>query len=108
MVCWSILANEPGCHEVMFEIGGHSASKQISIGEGYLPTSLRRPEWNWSDVLLHPREDPFPVGSPVTSIEVDFPERNSWTSGTNSWVVYWFVVSLVAAFAVRPILKVNI
>ena len=43
-----------------------------------------------------------------SGIEVTFPKRSSWTSGTDYWIVYWFAISLVAAFAVKPLLKVNI
>ena len=31
----------------------------------------------------------------MQSIEVEYPERSSWTSGTNWWMLYWFVVSLI-------------
>ena len=108
MVCWNIRAVEPGCHEVTFAVNGSSVTKQIAIGDGFLPTSLKRPNWNLAEVLLHPREPPFPRNSPVQSIEVDFPERLSVTSGSRWWLIYWFVVSLIAAFVARPLLKVNL
>ena len=66
------------------------------------------PGWNWSGVLTHPREEPFAPDSPVQSIEIDYPRRESWTSGSDWWVAYWFVVSLVAAFCFKGVLKVNV
>jgi uncharacterized membrane protein (DUF106 family) len=108
MVCFSIQASEAGCHRLSFAVGGESFTKELAVGDGYMPTSLMRPAWNWSEALLHPREAPFSSDSAVQSIEVAYPERASWTSGTDWWLVYWFAVSMVAAFIARPILKVNI
>ena len=70
--------------------------------------SPRRPAWDWYDALLNPAEPAFPSSSPVHSVEVAYPDRPSWTSGTDHWVIYWFVVSMVAAFCAKPFLKVNI
>jgi hypothetical protein len=71
-------------------------------------TSKERPGWNWKDVLLHPWETPFPPHSLVHSIDIQYPGRVSWTSGTDTWIAYWFVVSMLAAFVGRSWLKVNI
>lgn len=108
MVCWNVQAKESGLHALSFEVAGKTVQKELAVGDGFLPTSLKRPAWDLSDVLLHPRERPFAADSPVQSIEIDYPQRQSWTSGSNSWLVYWFFVSLVAAFAARPLLKVNV
>ena len=70
--------------------------------------SLRRPARRWAEAVLHPREAPFPRGSVVQTVEIDYPERDARASGSGSWLVYWLVVSLIAAFCLRPWLKVNI
>jgi len=108
MVCWNVEATDAGCHRISFGIGGQTFEKELAVGERFMPVSLERPSWSWTSALLHPREEPFPADSLVQSIEVVYPERESWTSGTNWWLVYWFVVSLVAAFVARPLFKVNI
>ena len=36
------------------------------------------------------------------------PARDSWTAGTFWWLIYFFIVSFVAAFVARPLLKVHI
>ena len=59
-------------------------------------------------ILLNPWEEPFRPDDPVRSIEIDYPQRSSWTSGTDSWVIYWFVVSMVAALCFRRALNVNV
>jgi hypothetical protein len=108
MVCWTIQAKEAGLHELTVNLDEAPFTKQVAVGDGFMPTSLKRPASEWTEVLLHPRETPFGADSPVQSIEVSFPERDSWTSGSDYWIVYWFAVSLVAAFAAKPLLKVNI
>jgi hypothetical protein len=108
MVCWKVVASEAGSHPLAFESAGQSYTKELAVGDAFMPTSLVRPSWSWSDALVHPREKPFAVDSTVQSIEVAYPERASWTSGTDWWLVYWFVVSMIAAFAARPLLHVNL
>jgi hypothetical protein len=44
----------------------------------------------------------------VRSVTIDYPQRHSWTAGSGWWLVYWFVASMIAAFCVRPVLKVNV
>jgi hypothetical protein len=108
MVCWNIQLHESGEHELSFTIGNQSVTKELAAGDGFQRASLKRPAWNWADALMHPRERPFAADSPIQSIEVVYPERSSWTTGSSTWLIYWFVVSLVAAFLAKPLLKVNI
>jgi hypothetical protein len=108
MVCWSLHATEPGTHRLVFDVNGVSVEKELAVGEGYVSTSLKRPKWDVVEVLLHPKEMPFGRSSPIQSIEIEFPERLSMTSGTNSWLIYWFAASMIAALAIRPLLKVNL
>lgn len=105
-VCWNIKARERGQHRLIFHVGDLMVEKELAVGEGYMRVSAQRPGWNWSDVLTHPGEKAFPPDSPVQAIEIDYPVRSSWISGSEFWV-YWFIVSLVAAFCFRRVLNVN-
>jgi hypothetical protein len=105
---WSIKAKQPGCHLLAFRLGEQAAQKEFVVGDSFMRTSKERPGWTWTDILLHPWETPFPTDSLVNSIDIQYPERVSWTSGTDTWIAYWFVVSMLAAFAGRPWLNVNI
>jgi hypothetical protein len=107
-VCWNIRARENGSHRLVFHVDGSSLEKELSVGESLMRVSLRRPEWNWSDALLHPREPPFEPESLVRSIDISYPRRSSWTSGSDTWLYYWFAVSLVAGFCCRGLFKVNL
>ena len=107
-LCWNIRARAPGEHRLGFQVDGRGVDKELAIGDGFMRVSTERPAWSWSDALLNPWEPPFGADSPVQSIAIDYPTRSSWTSGTDSWVIYWFVVSLVAAFLCRRLVGVNI
>jgi len=107
-ICWNVWARERGYHRLLFQVGDCAVDKELAVGDGFMRVSKSRPAWRWSEVLLHPAERPFGPDSPVRSVTIDYPERSSWTSGTDSWIIYWFVVSLVAAWCFRPWLKVNL
>jgi hypothetical protein len=107
-VCWNVKALTSGYHRLEFQVGETTGAKELAISDGFLRVSRLRPGWHWSDILLNPDEEPFRPDSPIRSIEIDYPHRSSWTSGTDSWVIYWFAVSMVAALCFRPLLKVNV
>jgi hypothetical protein len=113
-LCWKIAAREGGYHHLVFQVDGQAVDKELAIGDGFMRVSTQRPRWPW-DALLNPAEAPFGADTAVQSIEIDYPQRSSWTSGTQpellgmpAWVAYWLVVSMIAAFAFRGLLKVNI
>jgi len=108
MVCWQLRAKHAGHHQLSIAAPSQAVVKQVSVGDGFMPTSLKRPAWDWAEMLLHPRELPFAPDASIQSIEIDFPERDSWTSGTDYWIVYWFIVSMLAAFAIKPLVGVNL
>jgi hypothetical protein len=107
-VCWNIIARQRGYHRLRFLVNGQPAVKEVAVGDGFLRVSTQRPAWDWSAALLHPWERPFPPDSAVQSIVIDYPQRSSWTSGTDWWVGYWFVVSMVAALCFRRVLNVHV
>ncbi len=107
MICWKIEAISRGLHDLTFEWGEQIFTKELAISNSFLPVSRERPSSNPSSMLKYPRERPFAAGSPVQSIQIEYPDRVSWTSGTKSWMAYWFFTSLIAAFVARPLLKVD-
>ena len=107
-LCWNLKACQPGYHRIVLEVDGQAIEKEVAIGDGYMRVSTLRPAWQWSDALLNPAEVPFSPDSAVHSIQIEYPDRSSWTSGTDSWFIYWLVVSMVAALCFSPWLKVKI
>lgn len=107
-VVWLVKARQEGAHRLSFRAGDHEAAKELAVGDGFMRVSPRRPAWEWTDALLNPAEPAFAASSPVQSIEIAYPDRPGWSTGTDNWVIFWFVVSMVAAFCAKPFLNVNI
>src|SRR5262249_24279241 len=107
-VCWSIKGCTNGYHRLVFHVGEQTGDKEMAIGGGFMRVSTLRPGWRWYDCLLYPAEKPFGPESAIQSIEIDYPKRSSWTTGSDSWVIYWFLVSMVAALCLRPVIRVNV
>jgi len=107
-ICWDLRARENGYHRLKFHLDGEIVDKELVIGDGFMRTSAQRPEWCWSDILWQPAELPFPPGSPVRAICIDYPSRQSWTSGSDWWLACCFAASMFFAYCFRPWLKVTL
>jgi len=107
-VCWQIRTVEEGVHRIVFRAGGREVEKQLVVGEGFQRVSAVRPGWDWTAIILHPAEKPLGSDCPVRSITIDYPPRVSWVSGTESWLAYFFVVSIASGLVLKRFLKVKI
>jgi len=107
-IYWQIKPISEGTHQLVFEVENQTFEKQVAVGEGFMRVSAVRPGPNWSEIILHPSEKPFNSKSPVYSISIDYPDRPSRTSGTDWWIVYFFIVSMLFALLFKPFLKVRI
>lgn len=107
-VCWKLEAKKSGSHQLVFNIDGQDVVKDLAIGDHLMRVSVRRPEWKWADVMLYPAETPLTPHSPARSIEIQYPSRSSWSTGKDSWVIFWFVGSTIAALLFQKVLKVNL
>jgi hypothetical protein len=107
-LCWNVRARQAGYHRLVFVVDGRPVEKEVAVGDGFMRVSARRPAREWSDALLHPAEEPLGPDAPVRSIDIEYPDRPSWTSGTDLWVYYWFGASMVAALCFRPFLNVKL
>lgn len=107
-VYFKISGLDAGYHRLSFCVDEQKVEKELAAGEGFMRVSAKRPGWSWTDILLHPAEEPFRADSVVRSISIDYPNRLSRTSGTDWWVIYFFVISMVFVLIFRPFLRVRI
>jgi len=107
-VRWQIQAQQIGQHDLVFNVAGQDYHKQLHVGPGLQKISPLRPGWKWTDIILYPLEKPFPADSPVRQISIDYPDRPGWAEGTNNWMIYFFLVSMVFALLFKSALKVKI
>ena len=107
-ICWEFKALENGKHNITFNVNQLHIEKELVIGDGFMRVSSTRPASNWAGILMHPAEKPFGPDSIVQSVTIDYPDRLSRASGTDRWLIYFFVASMVFALISRPFLKVRI
>ena len=107
-IFWKIKPVEDGNYNLIFHIGDRRYEKQLAVGEGFMRLSPKRPGADFVDILLYPLEKPFTSDFLVHSISINYPERDSRINGTDWWIVYFFVVSMIFAFMFKPFLKVRI
>ncbi len=108
LIYWKIKALEEGLGDLIFEVGADRIKKELVIGAGLTKVSIKRPGRHFEEILLNPWEKPFTKDSAVQSINIEYPDRISKTCGTNWWIGYFFVVSMVFAFLLMPFVKVKI
>ncbi len=101
-LAWRLRAREWGDYELKLRLGGQEYSKTAQVSKQVQrrsPERLRPGFWN---ELLYPAEPPLPKGSPIASISVAYPEDAVSIFGWDvNWLVAFFVLSVVFAFALR-------
>ena len=109
-VDWRIKAQELGEHNLIFNVEDQEYQKKVIVGDQGIiritPTVSTPNFWN---NLLNPGQEPLVKGGLVKEIHVDY-KRNSidvfkWRL---DWLVILFVLSIVFAFGMKGLFKVEI
>ncbi len=106
-IFWKAEALQAGQHQLTFLVDGQPVEKDLAVGEGFMRVSGKRPGYHIADLFMHPFEKPFDGDSAVQSIQIGYPDRVSKINGTDWWVFYLFIASMVFALALKPVLKVK-
>jgi len=106
-VDWIVRGARAGRYTLRLRCGGDSITKQLVVGDDAGRVSPRRPGPGFVDRLLYPAERPFGSGSMVQSVSIAYPPRESRFCGADWWVVWFLVLSIVAALALKPIFRVK-
>lgn len=100
-VAWRVRAEHAGAYELTLHVGDASVTKTVVVSADV----VRRSPWRVSsivDQLLYPAEAPLDAASHVEWIQVTYPERSIAVLGFGlNWIVAFFVLSLVFAYALR-------
>jgi len=107
-VSWYVQASKPGRHNLVFPVGDQEVTKELVVGDGFERVSPKRHNGGWVDSLLYPCEAPIAATSPVTSISVALPPRDSWFYGSFWWIIWFLILSIVIALIFKPWLKVKL
>ena len=107
---WRVRIVSNGIHELKFIIGNDQVvTKTINALPQLAMVSPVRVNQAFFKMIFNPTENPLPHGSLVQSIDVKYPDRQLKMFGWNiHWLVIFFIVSLLAAFTLRGVFKVEI
>jgi hypothetical protein len=105
---WRIAATEPGEHELQIRVGGEVLGKSLRVAGSMVRRSPVRPSGFFGQ-LLHPVEAPLAADGPIESIAITYPERlvSVFEWGVH-WIIVFFVLTMILAFALQRPFKVSI
>ena len=105
-VDWRIRGDQPGEYVVAVQLGDRAFPKRVVVSTRVARTSPLRPRQNWWDQLLYPGEEPIAAGEAVEAIEVKYPPRTlSFGLFGADWLIPFFVISILAGYAMKGIFK---
>ena len=112
-VIWRLKTNAPGKHIVTVMIDNEEASKEIHISDNkYARISPVRSGNGFFERAIYPTEPAAAPHDIIQRIELDLinlPKNQTPIFGFNiHWVISFFVISIIAALIIKPILKVRI
>jgi hypothetical protein len=101
-LAWRVRATEWGDYQLRLRVDGQEYAKAVQVSKAVRRRSPVRLEAGFLNDLLYPAEEALPKGSLVTSISVQYPEASVSLLGWRvHWMVAFFVLSIVFAFALR-------
>jgi hypothetical protein len=90
--------------EIAVRAGDEQAGKEVVTGGGLQRVSAARLRGGWFERLLEPGEEALPRAGAISSITLQYPERRTGIGGWEvNWLVLYFLLTLVAGFALKPI-----
>ena len=109
-VLWRIVAQKEGRYNITVAAAGQNFSKEAVVSSGSLlrvsPIRLQGGFWERTFTSGEPA---LPQKSPIRSVEVNYASRNIRFVGLEwNWIWLFFVLSLVAGFFFKTVLKIEI
>ena len=99
---WRIGMDQPGDYELKVSLDGRSVTKQIRVSDRIGWRTPERLEAGFLNQVLYPAEAPIENDVPIEAIMVAYPEREISLLGFGThWLIAFFVLSLVFAFALK-------
>ncbi len=107
-VNWRLRIEKEGIYDLVFSYGATRVEKKLVAAQRAGMISPQKPPASFFSVLANPAENPLPA-SPFTTIEVLYSKRQNEFFGLHiHWLVTFFILSLIFAFALKKPLGVEI
>ena len=105
---WRIAAERPGEYELVVRIGEETLTKSVRVAGTTVLRSPVRPS-SLLDQLIYPAEAPLPRGSNAEAIRVGYVDAEINMFGWHThWIIAFFILTMVFAFALAKPLGVKI
>jgi hypothetical protein len=100
-VVWRVRAVAPGDHALRIHLGDDVIEKRMAVGGPPRKVPVMRTK-SW-EALLYPAEPGMPAGSPLYSVDLQYPVRalRFFPDGEGGIVLWFFLASLGAGFALK-------
>lgn len=107
-VNWRVNPDNSGRHTLAVNIGGASVEKQLVAGKHLSPVWPARVRSGLGARALNPGE-PAIRSSAIQKITIQYPARELRVAGRSvHWLLIFFILSLVSAYALRGVFKVSV
>jgi uncharacterized membrane protein (DUF106 family) len=101
-VVWRIAPEAEGEYRLRVHAGGESQSKTLVVTDSVARRSPLRPAASFLNEVLYPSEPPLPHESAFSAIAVGYAEGSvNVFGGEVHWMIVYFALSIVFAFALR-------
>jgi hypothetical protein len=101
-IAWRISAQDWGEYDIEVGLGAGTYVKSVVVSDSVQRRSPFRLARGFVNQLLYPAEDPLPASAPIESITVVYPDADVSLFGWGlHWIIVFFVLSIVFAFALR-------
>ena len=108
-VTWRMHAQQPGSYKLAFRYGEQKVEKTLYAIDELEPLATRISKNNIEVKFLNPSEGSLPRTSFASLISVKYPGRKFQMFGINvHWLLAFFVTSLIAAFALKGLVGVEV
>lgn len=105
---WRVDVESPGSYSLDIGLAGDTVAKLLDATEGVVRRSPIRSR-GFLDELLYPAEPALPKDGPFESITIDYEDAEISILGFGlHWLIWFFVISIVFAFALRKPFGVQI
>jgi hypothetical protein len=108
-VVWRVVAEKAGAYNLNVASGGETVSKLAVVGTGLSRLSLIRLRGHFWERFFSSGEPALPGNNSLQSVAVNYPSRNIRFAGIEwNWIWLFFVLSMVAGFFFKTVLKIEI
>jgi hypothetical protein len=108
-VVWRVVAEKEGSYNISIRTAGQTLSKRVVVSTGLVRVSPIRLQGHFWERMFTSGERALPSNGQIHSVEVNYPSRNIRFAGLDwNWIWLFFVLSLVAGFFFKTVLKIEI